>query len=327
MTFKTEKFNVGGDGAFDYLTAEAGTGRIFLSRGTHVQVIDGATGKVLGDITGLMGVHGIGVATKENHGFITHMGGVTMFDLKTFAVIKEIPVSQGGLDGIMYDDGTNKIILTNHSRPVGTVVAIDAKTGDIAGAVDLEDNAPEGAASDGKGKIFVNLEGKSAIQVIDLKTMKASPSWPLAPCDGPTGIAYDRATDRIISGCSGTSVVLDAKTGKVVANITNGQGVDALGFDPTTKLAYIPSGSGAGSVTVVHEDSPDKYTVVGTVATQAGARTIAVDPVTHNAYVFSPEYGPAPAPAAGATPPPAGRAGRGARGPMIGAWLVVIHKP
>jgi YVTN family beta-propeller protein len=248
---------------------------------------------------------------------------VTMFDLKTLTVLKQIPVGTG-LDGIMYDQPDDKIILTNHSRPKGTLTAINPTTGDIVATVELEDTAPEGAAADGKGHIFVNNEGTNTIQVIDVKTGKATASWPLAPCEGPTGIAYDAASNRIFSGCSGTSVVVDATTGKVVASIKNGTRVDALGWDPSRKLVFIPNG-GEGNVTVVHQDSPDKYTVVATVVTVPGAKTIAVDPTTHSAYLFQPERGPAPAPAPGAAPAPApGGRGRGPQGPIIAAWFVAI---
>jgi DNA-binding beta-propeller fold protein YncE len=189
--------------------------------------------------------------------------------------------------------------------------------------VELEDNAPEGVAADGKGHIFVNNERKNTIQVIDVKTWKAIASWPLAPCEGPTGIAYDEASNRIFSGCSNTSVVVDPNTGKIVATIKNGTRVDALGWDPSKRLIFIPNG-GEGNVTVVRQDSPDKYTVVDTVATFTGAKTIAVDPVTHNAYLFQPERGPAPAPAAGASPPAPG--GRGPQGPIVAAWFIVIKQ-
>ncbi len=290
QTFRVEKFNIGGEGGTDYLTAEPGTGRVFVSRGTHVMVVDGSTGKVLGDIPDTPRTHGIALAPTSQRGFITNAGDstVTMFDLKSLAVIRKIPVRTGGLDGIMYDDFSDRIVLTNHSRPIGTVVAIDARTGDIAGTVALEDNAPEGAASDGKGKIFVNNEGKSTIQVIDVRTMNVLVSWPLAPCEGPTGIAYDRATNRIFSGCGKTSVVLDPASGKVVATIANGDGVDALGWDASQKLIYIPAGRDS-DVTVVHQDSPDRYSVIATVATIRGAKTIAVDTVRHVAYLFQPE--------------------------------------
>jgi DNA-binding beta-propeller fold protein YncE len=323
QTFKVDKFDIKGEGGTDYVAVEAATGHVFVSRATHMMVIEGATGKVLGDIPDTPGVHGAGIATKAGHGFTTNGGDmtVTMFDLKTLAVIKRIMVGDG-LDGIMYDEPDDKIILTRHSRPIGTLTALDPKTGDILGTAELEDNGPEGAAADGKGHIFVNNEGKSTIQVIDVKTWKATASWPLAPCEGPTGIAYDKATNRIFSGCNKNSVVVDASTGKIVATIANGTRVDALGWDPSKKLIYVPNG-GEGNVTVVHQDSPDKYTVVATVPTFAGAKTITVDPMTHNAYLFQPERGPAPPAPVDAPPPAAGR-GRGPQGPIVAAWFIVI---
>jgi ribosomal protein L24E len=320
QTFKVEKYNIGGEGGTDYIVAEAGTGRVFVSRQTHVMVVDGSTGKVLGDIPNTPRMHGIGLAPKYNHGFTTNGGdsSVTMFDLKTLAFIKKIPVKVGGLDGIMYDEADDKIILTNHSKP-GTAVAIDPNTGDITGTALLEDDAPEGAVSDGKGRIFVNNEGKNTIQVIDAKTMKATASWKIEPCDGPTGIAFDKKSNRIFAGCSKKSVVVDASTGKVVAEIVNGDRVDALGYDDTEKLIYIPGGAGKGTVTIVRQDSPNKYTTIATVETVPLAKTIAVDPVKHVAYLFQPERGPS-------TPPPAGSpAGtRATPGPIVAAWFVAI---
>jgi len=326
QTFNVHKYDIKGDGGTDYVAVESATGRVFVSRGTHMMVVEGATGKVLGDIPDTPGVHGAGLATKHGHGFTTNGGNsmVTMFDLKTLAVLKQIEVKQGGLDGIMYDEADDKIILTNHSRPIGTLTALDPKTGDIVATVELEDTAPEGAAADGKGHIFVNNESKNTIQVIDVKTWKATASWPLGPCEGPTGIAYDKSTNRIFSGCNRTSVVLDAKTGKVVATIGNGTRVDALGWDPGRKLIYIPNGA-EGTVTVAHQDSADKYTVVGAPQTVAGAKTICVDAKTHNVYLFQPERGPAPPPPANAPAPEPGRGrGRGPLGPIIASWFVVI---
>ena len=322
QTFKVEKVDIKGDGGTDYVAVESSTGRVFVSRATHMMVVDGATGKVLGDIPDTPGVHGAGIATKAGHGFTTNGGDktVTMFDLKTLAVIKKIPLSQGGMDGIMYDEPDDMIILTNHSRPIGTLTALNPNTGDVVANVELEDNAPEGAAADGKGHIFVNNESKNTIQVIDVKTWKATASWPLDPCKGPTGIAYDKASNRIFSGCNNNSVVVDPDTGKVVATIKNGTRVDALGWDAAKKLIYIPNG-GEGNVTVIHQDSPDKYTVVDTVATFAGAKTICVDPKTHNVYLFQPERGPAPPP-----PPDAPPGGRGPQGPVIASWFIAIKQ-
>ena len=324
QNFKVEKFDIKGDGGTDYVAAEAATGRVFVSRGTHMMVVEGATGKVLGDIPDTPNVHGAAMVSKVGHGFTTNGGNdsVTMFDLKTLAVIKQIKVGPG-MDGIMYDEPDNKIILTRHSRPIGTLTALDPKTGDIVGTAELEDSSPEGAASDGKGHIFVNNETKGTIQVIDVKTWKATASWPLDPCKGPTGIAYDKSTNRIFAGCIKTSVVLDAGTGKIVATINNGTRVDALGWDPGKKLIYIPNG-GEGNVTVVHQDSADKYTVVATVETFPGAKTITVDTKTHNVYLFQPERGPAPPAPAGAAEK--GGRGRGPQGPIVASWFIAMKQ-
>src|SRR6478672_173711 len=326
QTFKVDKYDIKGEGGTDYIAADAATGRVFVSRSTHVMVVDGATGAVVGDIANTPGVHGAAFAPAAGHGFTTNSGDqtVTMFDLKTLAVLRRITVGPG-LDGIMYDEPDDKIILTNHSRPIGTLTALDPRSGDIVATVELEDTAPEGAAADGKGRIFVNNESKNTIQVIDVKTWKATASWPLAPCQGPTGIAYDKASNRIFSGCNNTSVVVDADTGKIVASIKNGTRVDALGWDPSKKLIFIPNG-GEGNVTVVHQDSPDKYTTVATVDTFAGAKTIAADPVTHNVYLFQPERGPAPAPPANAAPAAPGGRGRGPQGPIVAAWFIAIKQ-
>ena len=320
QTFRVEKFTTGGEGGTDYLTADPLTGRVYVSRGTHIMIVDGASGKVVGDIPDTPRTHGIALAPKDGHGFTTNAGDSTstMFDLKTMAVIKKVHAGIDGLDGIMYDDASDRILTIDHSHPTGTVVVIDPKTGDVVTRVELTGRAPEGGVSDGKGRIFINLEDKSAIDVVDSKTWKVVETWPIAPCDGPTGIAMDRSTNRIFSGCSKTSVVVDAANGRVVAQIANGEGVDALGWDQSQKLMYIPAGRD-GNVTVVHEDGPDKYTVVATVATMVGAKTISVDDVHHIAYAFTPEYGPPPA---GTPAPEPGR--RGPRGPMIGTWFIRI---
>jgi DNA-binding beta-propeller fold protein YncE len=314
QTFKAQKWDIGGEGNTDYVNAEPGTGRVFVSRSSHVMVVDGPTGRVLGDIQNTPRMHGIALAEKWHHGFISNAGDstVTMFDLQSLRELRRIKISAGGLDGIMYDDFSDHIILTNHSRPIGTLVALDANSGDIVGTVNLDDSSPEGAASDGKGKIFVNLEGTGSLQVIDERNMTSLTTWSIAPCEGPTGIAYDRATDRVISGCSGTSVVVDPGAGKVVATIANGNGVDALGWDPGEKLIYIPNGRD-GNVTIARQDSANQYRVIATVETVTRAKTIAVDPVTHNAYLFQPEFAPAPA-----------GSGRGVTGAITAAWFVAI---
>lgn len=324
--FETQKFNVGGTGGTDYVAANPANGWVYVSRGTHVMVIDGLTGAVIGDIPDTPRVHGIAFAPKEGHGFTTNAGDstLTMFNLADNTIIRKIHIGIDGADGIWYDEGTNRILSINHSKPTGSIVSVDAKTGDVLAKVMLAGDGPEGGASDGKGMVFVNIEDKNTIDVLDIKAMKIVKTWSIEPCDGPTGIAYDKASNRIFSGCSNKSVVVDASTGKVVATIPNGDGVDALGWDATEKLMYIPSGR-SGNITVVHQDSPDEYTVVSTIKTAAGGKTIAVDAVRHRAYVLALEYGPAPAPAAGATPPASGRGN--ARGPLIGTSFFIVSHP
>jgi DNA-binding beta-propeller fold protein YncE len=326
QTFRVEKTNIGGEGGHDYINVDPAGARLFVSRGTHVMVVDAATSKVVGDITNTPRVHGIGFAPKSNHGFTTNAGDSTstMFDLTTLAELKRVHAGINGLDGIMYDEGTDKILTINHSNP-GTAVVIDATSGDVVSKITLSGIAPEGGASDGKGRIFINLEDKNAIDVVDTKTWKVVATWKIDPCEEPTGIAFDAASNRIFSGCSDTSVVVDATTGKIVAKLKNGEGVDAIGWDPTEKLLYIPAGE-SGNVTVVHQDSPDTYTVVATVPTRTGAKTIVVDPNTHRAYALALEYGPAPARPAGSPPPAATGRGRGPARPVTGAWLMsIIH--
>lgn len=323
--FKVRTFDIGGDGTHDYIVAEPGTGRVFVSRQTHFMVVDGRTGEVLGDIPDTPRAHGTALVQRLHRGFTTNAGDstVTMFDLETLAPIKRIPVNVGGLDGIMYDPSIDRVILTNHSEPVGTLVAIDPVAGEIVATVELEDTEPEGAASDGRGRLFVNNEGTSTMQVIDAKTMSVLDSWPLAPCEGPTGIAYDEASQRIISACSDTSVVVDPATGKVVATIPDGDGVDGVAWDHEDKLIYLPAGRD-GFITVAHQDSADRYSVVATIPTMIGARTITVDPVTHVVYAFTPEYGPLPPLPPGAPPRPTGRGAP--RGPVIGtAFFAISH--
>ena len=324
QTFTVSRFAIGGDGGTDYLTAEPGTGRVFVSRATHVMVLDGRNGQVLGDIPDTPGVHGVALVPKWHRGFTTNRGDatLTMFDLETLKVLRKIPIPSQGLDGLLYDASIDRIILSNHGRPLGTAMSVNPETGQVLATTTVEDDAPEGVASDGKGQLFIAMEGKSSVQVFDAATMRAKASWPLQPCIGPTGIAYDADSARLFVGCSRNSVVLDPATGKVVATITNGLGVDALGWDPVEKLLYIPAGRD-GTVTIAHQDAPDAYHVVSTLQTLRGAKTISVDQLKHAAYQFQPEYGPAPVAAPGTAP--AAQGPRAPRGPVIGAYLFAIH--
>lgn len=324
QSFTVRRTSIGGDGGTDYLAADSATGRVYVSRGSHVMVVDGASAKVLADIGDTPRVHGIAFAREAGYGFTTNAGDSTssMLDLKTMAVVRKIHAGKDGLDGIMYDDATNRILTIDHSRPIGTAVVIDPAKGEVVTTVTLTGPAPEGGVSDGKGRIFINEEDGNAIDIVDSKTWKVVATWPIEPCDGPTGIAMDRRAHRLFVGCSKRSVVVDAKSGKVVATLPCGDGVDALGWDQGQKLIYIPAGRD-GIVSVYHEDAPDRYSLVATVKTMPGVKTITVDEKRHVAYGFTPEYGPAPAPAAGETLPPNARP---RRGPVVGtAFFAIAH--
>ncbi len=289
------KFVVGGEGGWDYLTFDSTGHRLFISRGTHVMVVDAATGKVTADIPNTPGVHGIALAPELGRGFISNgrESKAVIFDLKSLAEISRVPTGDTP-DAIIYD-AASKRVFTFNARGHDTT-AIDASSGNVAGSVPLG-GKPEFAAADGKGHIFVNIEDKNEIVEFDAKGLKEIHRWPLAPCEEPTGLAMDVQHRRLFAGCHNKMMaVVNADTGKVVATPPIDAGVDGNAFDPETQLAF--SSNGSGSLTVVHEDSPDKYTVVQTVETARGARTLALDPKTHDVYVVTAEFGAAPAPTA-----------------------------
>lgn len=278
-----KKISIPGDGFWDYLTADPATGRVFVSHGTEVDVVDGKKGEVIGKITELKLVHGIALAPEFNHGFISDGGAnqVVMFDLKTLAKTGEIPAGTNP-DGIIYDPGTKRVFAFNGRSASAT--AVDAEKGTLAGTVTLE-GKPEFAAADGKGRVYVNIEDKSEIFDIDSTALMVVHKWPLAPCEEPSGMAMDTKSRRIFSGCDNKIMsVMDADNGKVVATVPIGDGVDATWFDPGTKYIFDSCGQD-GVLTVIHEDSPDKYSVVENVPTQNGARTMALDAKTHHVYL------------------------------------------
>ena len=291
-----KKVALGGEGGWDYLSADSASHRLFISRGTHIMVVD-AEGKVVGDIPNLKGTHGAALVPEFNLGFSSNgqSNSVTMFDLKTLATIRDVslPAAQGP-DGYLYEPATKRVFVFNGRSHDAT--GLDAKTGAIAGTVPLG-GKPEAATSDGAGHIFVNVEDKGQILVFDPKTLEVVNTWPLPGCEEPAGMAIDVAHKRLFSGChSQQTMVVDYTNGKVVATIPIGKGVDANSFDPGTGLAFASCGD--GTITVAHEDSPDKYTVVQTISTQNGARTMAVDTGNHNVYTVTADFGPPPAPTA-----------------------------
>lgn len=285
-------YTLGGDGGWDYLALDTATGRLFIARQNRVMVVDPDAGKVLAEIPGLDRAHGIAFAAAAGHGFATSGAdsAVTVFDLKTLKVLKHTPAAPDD-DGILYDPATNRVFTLNGDSRSATV--IDAATGDRIGTIDLG-AAPEFGVSAENGKVYVNLASSSELAEIDARTMQVTRRWPLAPCRSPSGLAIDRAHGRLFSGCrNGVMAISDAAAGRLVTTVPIGRGVDACRFDAGLGLAFASNGD--GTLTVIHEDSPDTFTVVANVATKRGARTMELDPRTHRVYTVTADFGP-PAP-------------------------------
>ncbi len=295
------KYVIGGDGGWDYLTYDPAGKRLFISRGTRVQVVDPSKGTVLAEIPDTPGVHGIALAQDLGKGFTSNgrENSVTVFDLKTLKETSRIKLEGAqNPDAILYDPASKRVFTFNGRSSNATV--IDAEKGTVIGNIPL-DGKPEFAAADGKGKVYVNIEDKSELSAIDSKTANVVHTWPLTGCEEPSGLAMDQKHRRLFSGCHNkVMAVTDADTGKVVTTIPIGEGVDANGFDPDTDLAF--SSNGDGTLTVAHQDSPDKYTVVQNAQTQRGARTMALNTNNHDVYLVTAEFEEQP-PAEGQTRP------------------------
>jgi DNA-binding beta-propeller fold protein YncE len=287
-------YKVGGDGGWDYLTADSDARRLYISRGTHVMVIDADSGKSVGDIPDTQGVHGIALAPELGKGFTSNgrEGTVSIFDIKTLAVSNKVKVGDNP-DAILYDPATKRVFTFNGKSQDST--AIDAATGKVLGTIKL-DGKPEFAASDAKGMIYVNIEDKSELTAIDPNKLEVKAKWPLAPCTEPSGLAIDRKNRRLYAGCDNKMMaIVDADSGKVLATPAIGEGVDATAFDADTGLGFASCGEGV--LTVVKEDSPGKFSSEN-VPTKRGARTLALDSKTHNVFVVTADFGPRPAPTA-----------------------------
>jgi DNA-binding beta-propeller fold protein YncE len=286
-------YKVGGEGGWDYLTVDASTRRFYISRGTHVIVLDADSGKNVGDIPDTPGVHGIALAPELGKGFVSNgrEGTVTVFDLSTLAPSgSKIKVGENP-DAILYEPATKRVFTFNGRSQDST--AIDAASGKVLGTIKL-DGKPEFAASDAKGEVFVNIEDKSELTVIDPNKLEVKTKWPLAPCTEPSGLALDRKNRRLFVGCDNKMMaVVDADSGKVLATQAIGEGVDATAYDDETGLAFASCGEGV--LTVVREDSPQKFSVVENVKTEPGARTMALDTKTHNVFTVTARFGPPPA--------------------------------
>jgi DNA-binding beta-propeller fold protein YncE len=288
----TKHYQIPGDGGWDYLAFDTAAHRLFITRGTHVQVVNPDNGTVTADIPNTPHVHGVALAYELGRGFITAAGdtSIHIFDLKTLQPIGTVKVDADD-DAILYDPYTKYVVSMNGDAHSASVV--DGTTGKLLKSIPLP-GAPEYAVTDNHGTVFANIEDKSLVVVIDLKSLKVVRQWPLAPCESPSGLAIDRVHHRLFSGCHNQKMAIsDADAGQVITTVPIGARVDANRYDPGTGLAF--SSNGDGTLTVVHEDSPSHFTVLGTVTTELGARTMALDFKTHTIYLFTAKFQPAAA--------------------------------
>lgn len=288
-------YKLGGEGGWDYLTLDPDARRLYISRATHVIVLDVDSGKTVGDITDTPGVHGIALAPGLGRGFTSNgrEGTVSIFDLKTLKTLNKVKVGDNP-DAILYDPATKRVFTFNGKSSDAT--AIDAEKGAVVSTIKLE-GKPEFAVTDDKGGVFVNLEDKSQLLALDPDKLTVKSRWPLAPCEEPSGLAIDRKNRRLFAGCDNkVMAIVDADSGKVITTLPIGGGVDATAYDDETKLAFASCGEGV--LTVVREESPDKFSVAENAKTEPRARTMALDPKTHQVYLVTAKFGPAPAPTA-----------------------------
>lgn len=320
------------EGFWDYLGIDERNHHLFVSHGNETLVISTETNQVIGKIAPTPRTHGVVISHKDGHGFTSNSGNssgkegmssFTEFDAKTLKVIQEVVLPIGGSDGIVYDPASDRVFGLTHGKKD---VAVDAATGEVAGVVEIP-GAAESAAADGKGHLYNVMEDQNTLVDIDTKTLKVVNQWPLAPCVGPSGVDMDTKTRRIFIGChgggdnTGVMVVFDPDAGKVVATLTlGGRGNDAVRFDPGVKRAF--ASQGEGDITIVHEDSPDKFTVLGNVKTEGGARTMECDTSKHTLYTVTAKFGPPPP----GVPPAGGERGF-RRGAMVPGSFVLLVIP
>jgi YVTN family beta-propeller protein len=289
-----QRWKVGGAGGWDYLTLDAAGKRLFVSRSTRVDVISTESGKVVGTIPNTLGVHGIALAEDTKRGYTSNgkANSVTVFDSESLAVIREVKLAAHNPDAILYEPVGKHVFTFNGASKDVTV--LDASSLEVVATLAVPDK-PEFAVDDGNGHIFVNIESEAGqMTVIDSRKLSIIRTFPLPGCATPSGLAIDKAHHRLFSVCDGKiMVVTDADTGKQVARVPVGEGPDAAAFDSKRGLAF--SSNGDGTLTVVREESADRYTVQATVPTQRGARTMALDPATGKVYVVTADFGPPPA--------------------------------
>jgi DNA-binding beta-propeller fold protein YncE len=281
---------------FDYITVDSSARRVYVSHGTEIKVLDADSGEVISNITGLKQDHGVAIATEFGRGFITDggQGKVVIFDLKTLKTLGEVKADQDA-DSIVYDPASKRVFSMNGDPHNSTV--IDAKTGTVAGTIDLG-GGPEFAVADGKGTVYVNIEDKNELVAIDSQTLKIKSRWPVAPAGNPTALAIDLDHRRLFSAGRNPQmrVVLDADSGKVIQSFPISGGVDAAAYDPGTGLIF--ASTREGMIHVFHEDSPDKFSQVESVKTEYGAKTMGLDTKTHHLFVSTADFAPPTAPTA-----------------------------
>jgi YVTN family beta-propeller protein len=286
---------LGGDGGWDCLTVDSQARRLYISRGTHVMVVNADSGEVIGDIPGTNGVHGIALVPALGKGFTSNGrdNTVGVFDLKTLHVSKQIAVGKNP-DSIFYDPESRLIFSGNGGSR--DITAIDPGSETVKGTIPL-DGKPEFAVAD-EGHVYVNLEDKSVIARIDSRKLVVDARWPLTPGEEPTGLAIDQKHHRLFAACANKLMaVVNTADGHVTASVPTGAGADGAEFDSSGQMAFSPNGAD-GTLTIIHEETPDKFSVVQTLRTQKGARTVTLDPKTHKVFLITAEFGPPPAPTA-----------------------------
>jgi len=286
-----DRWKIGGDGFWDYLTADGQANRLYLTHGMRVDVVDTQTGKLIGAITGLHGIHGVALDTAGKFGYISDGGAnaIVVFDRATLATVATVPAGTGP-DAIIFEPATQTVWAFNGRSKDATVLS--AATNKVVATIPLP-GKPEFAAVDGKGTVFDNIEDKSEIVRLDAHTLKLTAEWP-AGCESPSGLGFDAAGARLFPVCDGNKMgVLDSNTGKLLATAAIGRGPDAAGWDAAHKLAFASCGEGVLSVI---DASAPSYPTIETLPTQAGARTMAYDSAADRVYLVTAEFGPRPAP-------------------------------
>ena len=294
-----QRHALGGSGGWDYLSIDAPAHHLFIARDNRVMVVDTRSGTLLTEIPGMQRAHGVALAPKLHRGYVSNGKGnsVSAIDLTTLKVVNDIPVSGKNPDAIVYDTASGHVLTMNGGSD--SVSVIDTATGKELTTIALP-GRPEFAVSDGRGNVFINLEDKAELVRLNTKTNKVVNVWNLAPCESPSGLAYDAIDHRLFSVCDNQwMIITDASDGHQVAKVTIGKGPDAAAFDPQTRLIYSPNHD--GTLTLVHADDADHYSVLTNVATQVGARTLALDPSTHLAYLVAANPAPRGAPVSGFT--------------------------